>query len=350
MQNKEKQSEIQNIQMGTGIGAGAAMGTVFGMFPFEASRLFLETTLKNLLFPFLLFADIFQAILAWRRAQLSGFKNEMILKAVLETLAGAAITVAVLGSFLGGALFALATPIIFTAVVSAKAIYHGVSSIYHAYKAVTSDTLAKKAEHKQKAIADGIGAVTMAVSAVAVGLVMLAGKFVCAFIGAAAAAVSVGYGLYSAVKKARTVDAAEAETTAEETRLLDDEAILKNDSAPSSSNTILFSLNPDLDSTVKTEAAQSWLIDFNSYDDAISVSRSPSDKTKLDEVRDVLEKTLPATTKPIEITTRNEERAELIAKSYERKSDFFKAKTPTSSSLPEVGMLKNMSALKSIAN
>lgn len=103
---------------------------IFTMFLHPVLHKFLEEIGKYFMFPIAAAASLIQAILAWRQAYIDGGKTRSIVHAVVESLAAAAITTAVVGTLAASTVFALVTPIIFTATLAAKTVYHaGAASI-----------------------------------------------------------------------------------------------------------------------------------------------------------------------------------------------------------------------------
>lgn len=198
-----RKDEINKAQKVTGMSGGVIIGSLFGMFLNETSRAFLETTLKSVLFPVVMLMDVIQAILAWREAQLAGFKKGLVGKAILETVAAAAISVAVIGGFVAAALFASAAPIIFTAVMGTKTLYHAGASIYHFNKYRSEEIPEQKSSLGNTAAQHFVATIALTLTTVSIGLVMLAGKFAFAALGVAASVGMIGYGVITAIVKYR---------------------------------------------------------------------------------------------------------------------------------------------------
>lgn len=212
-----KTREATKAQLGSGIVGGTIMGTIFGMFTHAGARAFLETSLKSVLFPVVMCIDIIQAILAWRQAQLSGFKKGAVAKAGLETFSAVAIAAAVVGGFVAAATFTLVAPFIFVGVMGLKTLYHAGLSIYSGIKAIvnkrranrTSDPEEKAAyikkyeTYKGAAIDNAVSTVTLALTTAAIGLVMIGGQTIYGLLGAAAALIGVGFAVFKAVQHHR---------------------------------------------------------------------------------------------------------------------------------------------------
>src|SRR5262245_35854900 len=103
----------QQISLAVSFFESMDLAAIYTMFLKDVLRKCLEKTGKNFMFPLAAGASVIQAILAWRQAALDG-KTRSIVRAVVETISAAAITVAVVGSLAASTLFAAATPLVFT--------------------------------------------------------------------------------------------------------------------------------------------------------------------------------------------------------------------------------------------
>lgn len=230
MQVRNRQArEVGKGQLGAGIVGGTIMGTIFSMFSHAGARAYLESTLKTVLFPVVMCLDIIQAILAWKQAQLSGFKKGAVAKASLETAGALAVSAAVIGGFVATAAFTLAAPVIFVAVMGLKTLYHAGLSIYSGVKAIINkvranrtDDPTEKANYTKKfetyrgaAIDNAVSTVSLALTTVAIGLVMIGGKTIFGLLGAAAAVIGIGYAV---VKAVQLHNAKESKVVTEEAR------------------------------------------------------------------------------------------------------------------------------------
>lgn len=171
------------------------LGAIYVTFLTPLMHQFLEELGKYFLFPIAAGAHVFKSILAWRQAWIDR-KQRSVVGAVVETVAAAAIVAAVVGSLAANGLFALATPIMFTAAIGGKTLYHAGSAVYYAGKASGQKDEAKKAKYRKLAINSGIAAAAGAVATAAVVAVFLLGKIALTGIGIAAAIVGAGVMIY----------------------------------------------------------------------------------------------------------------------------------------------------------
>jgi hypothetical protein len=184
------------------------LGTIYTMFLSPILHQFLETLGRYFLFPISLAAHVVKTILVWRQVYLDGGKTRSLVSAGIETVATAAIGVAVIGALTASAVFALATPIIFTATIAGKTLFQAASAIYYAVKAARTDDIGMKKEYRTLAINNAIGTVAGLIATAAVTLVFLLGKIAYAAIGIVGAvagatlAVVKGYKAYKAAQAA----------------------------------------------------------------------------------------------------------------------------------------------------
>lgn len=185
------------------------LAAIYTMFFSPMLHQFLEEIGKYFLFPIAAGAHVFKAAFAWRQAWIDR-KQRSVAGAVVETVAAGAIVAAVVGSLVAGGMFALATPILFTAAIGGKTLYQAGSAVYYAGKASSQTDPAKKAKYRKLALNNGIGAVAGAVATAAVVAVFLLGKIALAGIGIAAAVVGVGVALYKGYHMHKAEQAAKA--------------------------------------------------------------------------------------------------------------------------------------------
>jgi hypothetical protein len=106
--------------------------------------------------------------------------------------------------------FALAAPIIFTAVLGSKTLYHTGAALYYLGKSNVSGIEAEKKTRYRASMAGHLkGAMVLALSTVAVGLVMLAGHTVFAWLGVTAAVIGIGLSVGNAVQSHKKIQQAE---------------------------------------------------------------------------------------------------------------------------------------------
>src|SRR5690349_11810193 len=116
----ERDKAIANNQMATAAVVATEsldLAAIYTMFLKPTMHALLEETAKFIMFPIAAAASIITAALMWRHAYLdrnkkNNAKSRNIVRAVVETVAAAAVTTAVIGGLAATATFALATPII----------------------------------------------------------------------------------------------------------------------------------------------------------------------------------------------------------------------------------------------
>lgn len=155
---------------------------------------------KYFMLPIAIAAGLIETVLAWRQVYLDGGESQSIIRAVLETVATTAITIAVVGALAASTLFALATPIIFTVNAAAKTLYHAGTSAYYTYKSFTSPEPEKQKEYLTIAKVQGVVAAVGVIATIAVACVFLLGKTVVAGLGVAAGLLAAGLSLYMGIK------------------------------------------------------------------------------------------------------------------------------------------------------
>jgi hypothetical protein len=192
----EKQRKIETAQKASviaGILDSANITTMFALLSTQTLRLILEEVAKFIILPAALGFSIIQAGLAWRQAQLSGGKTEMVVKAAVETVAATVITATIIGSLAASIIFGAITPIVFTAVIGAKALFHAGSAVYYWGKSAGTQNEGKKAEYREKAKTNAVQAFALTLATVAVATVMVFGKVALAGLGIASGIFNMLY-------------------------------------------------------------------------------------------------------------------------------------------------------------
>jgi cobalamin synthase len=174
----------------------ANLTAIFALFLKETFLRFLEETGRFFMFPIAAAGSCVQAVLAWRQAYLDKGKTGSVVKASVETAAALAIGTAVVGGFVAASLFAVAAPIIFTATLAAKSVYHAGAAAYYWGKSAGTSDHSKREAYKAMAKSNLVGAVAGSLSTVAVGLVMIAAKPLFAILGVVAGVIGTGYAAY----------------------------------------------------------------------------------------------------------------------------------------------------------
>lgn len=199
MQNR---AAFKNQKAAVVVGAADSfnLAAIFSLFLSEETKTLLENTLRFALFPLAALGSGIQMVLAWRQAKIEEWKKKTTIgRAVIETLSFLAITTAVIGGLAGIAGFALAAPIIFVAVTGIKALFHFGAACLNVGKYLVSRDADKKSEYKALAVTHAVSGFSMALTAVAVGLVMIAAKPIYALLGLAAGLIGCAYCVYKGV-------------------------------------------------------------------------------------------------------------------------------------------------------
>lgn len=204
MLSRTDESELQNLAtINNNKKADFAIGAIdlidvtaiFAMFLKEVLHNLLEHTLKFIMYPLAAAANLIRAGLSWRQAILEK-NSSLFVKAGVDTVAALAITTAVIGTLFFTPIFATISPIIFTATLGSKALFHAGMAAFHVAKYITNPE--EKEKHKQMAIGNSVAAVTNALIATAVGCVMLAKLSMVAVLGMTAGIFGAGFAIYSA--------------------------------------------------------------------------------------------------------------------------------------------------------
>jgi hypothetical protein len=196
-------------QASSGVIESLSLATIYTMFFKPFLFQFLEEIGKYFLFPIVAGGAVVHAVLAWRQAYIDGGKTRSVVSAVVETIAAVAIVIAVVGSLAATALFALAAPIIFTAVIAGKTLFNAGSAIYYGIKAASTKETeldkhgeSKKDKYTALAKAKGMAAIAGVFATVAVVAAFLLAKVAAAAIAAAGIPVVIagaGIGIAGAV-------------------------------------------------------------------------------------------------------------------------------------------------------
>lgn len=189
------------------------LGATYVTFGLPVFNQFALELAKSILFPIAIAMSLFQAIFAWRQANIDRGKQRSTINAAVETVSALAITTAVIGILVASAAFVLATPIIFTAVAAAKTLFHVGASIYYHRQSKTytnplktSDQIEKKKDtYFELSKQHAIGAVAGAVATLATAAVFLLGKLAFAGIGMGLAIVGVCFAVYKGYHAAKAL-------------------------------------------------------------------------------------------------------------------------------------------------
>lgn len=194
------------------------LASIYTMFLHPILHAFLEEIGKYFMFPLAAASNLVLMVLSWREYYLDR-QPRFLVGAAVQTVAAVAITTAVIGALVASAVFALATPIIFTATLGAKAIYHAGAAFYHSYQGVNAKTQSEKTAQydiaKKQAISAGAGII----ATVAVACVFIFAKFAVAGLGIAVSLFVAGYALYTGIKAHRASRAASLKNSEEESLL-----------------------------------------------------------------------------------------------------------------------------------
>jgi hypothetical protein len=201
LQENEQAQKIANTQKAEAATAAVEMTDVSLIFGFKQ---YLAEVLEGLghtiMFPLAAGASVIRAILKIREAYLAKQeqKKGAILRAVVETAAALAITTAVVGTFAAAATFALAAPIIFTATLAAKTLFHLGSALYYGIKASVAKDAASKEAYLKNMKTNLVISVVNALTTVAAGLVLIAHKVSFGVLGIIGGALGAAFAAYKA--------------------------------------------------------------------------------------------------------------------------------------------------------
>ncbi len=199
-QEAQQQANNQTIMLSVGVLDSLTITAIFTMFLSAVMRKALEETWRFVLFPLAACNAVIEASLAWRQARLERGKNGTKEKAVVETIAALGIGTAVVGTFVAASVFALAAPIIFSAIMGFKTLFHLGSAGYYLGKSAATKDPVKKNQYRQVAYANAVGAVALVLASVAVSLVMIALKPIMGILGVVAGAISATSCVYHLYK------------------------------------------------------------------------------------------------------------------------------------------------------
>lgn len=198
--NAKKILNNQRIDLAVGTVDSLAISTIFTMFLTEVMQRFLEESARFVLFPIAAASAVIRAGLAWRQAKLENGKNGSVGRAIVETIAALAVGTAVVGGLVATALFATISPIIFTATMGAKTLFHLGSASYYWGKSAKTHDSEKREQYRNAARTHLIGTVASGLVTFAVGFVMLAAKSMVAVLGISAGVVTAGLSFYNLLK------------------------------------------------------------------------------------------------------------------------------------------------------
>jgi len=206
--NARKREINQTADLAVGVVDSLTLSTIFVTFLTEVMQRFLEETGRFIFFPLAAAGALIRAGLAWRQAKLDNGKNGTFARAMVETVAALAISTAVIGGFVAAAIFATVSPIIFTATMAAKSLFHVGSAAYYWGKSAATLDPEKQKGYRNAARAHAVGAVASVLATVAVGLVMIAAKPLMAVFGITAGGIGAAFSFYNLYKsqKRRAVE------------------------------------------------------------------------------------------------------------------------------------------------
>ena len=189
----------QQVDLAFGVLDSANFTTIFTLFLTEVTTRMLQDTARFILFPVSGAMAAIHAILAIRQAKLNGGKNGTLLNAVIESVSALAVITAVVGGFVAASIFATVSPIIFTAIMSAKTLYHFGATCYYLGCAAIEKDKQLKAEYRAAAFGHGVATTAGALATVAVALVMIAAKPLLGILGIVSGAIGMGFALYNLI-------------------------------------------------------------------------------------------------------------------------------------------------------
>ncbi len=162
-----------------------------------------------IMFPFAAGASLVRAILKIREAYLEKKENKpgAIMRASVETLSALTLSAAVIGTFVAAATFDVLAPILFTAALSFKTLFHLSASLYYGVKAGFTEDREAKQRYQAKMKTNFVLTVVTAATTVASGLVFIAHKATFGVLGIIGGALGAVYAAYKGftTKQARPV-------------------------------------------------------------------------------------------------------------------------------------------------
>lgn len=223
LQEDERARKIANTQKVEAAVVAVELTDVSLIFAFKQYLAeFMEGLGHTIMFPIAGGASLIRAILKIREAYLAKRENRpgAILRAAVETVAALAIATAVVGTFAAAATFALVGPIIFTATLAAKTLFHLGAAIYYGIKAsLTKNNDEQKQVYIQNMKTNLVIATINALTTVASGLVFIAHKASFGLLGVIGGVLGAGYAAYKAVTTQSpkpTVNASQATVSSSE--------------------------------------------------------------------------------------------------------------------------------------
>ena len=198
--NSRKSVKNQKIDLAVATADSMDLTAIFALFLTEVGRRFVEEIGHFFMFPIAAMASGIRAVLAWRQWHIDGKKEGALVRAVVETVSAAAVTVAVVGGLVAASIFATLSPIIFTVALAAKTLFHLGASVYYAFEYFRSNDKDEKQKYAAMAKGNAVGAFALALATVAVGFVMLAAKPIVGILGVLGGLIGTVYGLYKLYK------------------------------------------------------------------------------------------------------------------------------------------------------
>jgi len=213
VQVEKKLNYLGQTEYATHTAGSVIIGTIFGMFMAHSAREFLEHTGKFFLFSAAALIDVFvageNAFEVWYRKKIEkltpeaqkksieGDLTRAIVKAVLSTVFAIPVVLAVVASlagvFVGLSALAAKGPIIFTAVLGAKAVFNGCAALFYLGRSMGGD---RKQKFREIAKGHAAGFLASVLTAPVLIPVMMLGKVGLAAMAVAGSLVGMGYAGY----------------------------------------------------------------------------------------------------------------------------------------------------------
>jgi hypothetical protein len=190
----------QRVDLTLGIVDSLTISSIFTLFLKDVFRKMLEETARFILFPLSGAIAVIRAALAIRQASIDKGQNGTVTRAVIEVAAAAAISTAVVGGFVAASIFATIAPLIFTATLAAKTLFHTGSAVYYWGQSVLA---AKRNEtdnathYRNVARTHAVGATALTLATVAIAGVMLLGKTILAVVGLVSGAIATASSVHT---------------------------------------------------------------------------------------------------------------------------------------------------------
>ncbi|HVY53603.1 MAG TPA: hypothetical protein VHA13_03695 [Gammaproteobacteria bacterium] len=183
----ENLSRKLDISFSAGNSASFGLTAAFRQFFFPAFYSFTW----GFLIPFNAVANVIRALLSIYDANKKNYDRVYVVRAIIATLAGAAIATSIVGGIVATAAFMVIGPILNMIGISLRCLHHAGMGIFQLYKASIEKDPFQKQWLKNDAVIHGIHFLSTACNALAVGLVLLLFKASFGILGVVGGALGV---------------------------------------------------------------------------------------------------------------------------------------------------------------